>query len=104
MGEGGMNLNWRHARYIISLLLLLSVIPVSSSALELALPWSVQVQDAQGGALANVQIQLDARRTATDSQGVAVFTGLASGAHQLRIQHPGYQRLEQTITIPAATW
>lgn len=60
-----------------------------------------RVTDAEGEGVAGARLAIDRASATSGSDGDYQLDGLATGASRLRIQHPGYNRLEEELTIEA---
>ena len=82
--------------------LVLRVGPKGSSPPPAFTPFAPNTIEVARQDLSQVVVSLDSFTTASAPDGTAAFAGLPPGPHQLRIDHPGYSRLEQPITLRAA--
>ena len=65
-------------------------------------PLTVSVENAADGAvLRGVVVHIGGRWAATAPDGKVVFDGIPAGDYRLEVRHPGFDRLEQGVTLAA---
>lgn len=64
-------------------------------------PVTVEVKSPDGKAIGGVAVHLGGRFANTDANGTAVLDGVPEGAFKMLIVQNGYDRLEQTVELPA---
>ncbi len=97
-GRRGWNLLEKALVFALSAIFL--VVWVSSQAMASG-PLAVHVTRTGSEPLPGVTVHLGGRHAPTGPDGVAVFDGLPAGRHELRILHPGYDRLVRPVDVPA---